>query len=377
VTQEALVSLPYTFQQRRPAGTPAEYAGGALMQSCLMSAVITVVLAAIALWIFERGSELVVVAWVLAAVVPFALLREFGRRFAFAHLKSLEALILDVCVAAIQLLILGYLKWTGQLTPPLALLAIGVGCAVGGVGWLYLARWSFTIRVDQLLKSIRRNWSLGKVLLANRLACVLGAQSIPWLLAWICGVATAGLLAACLSVALLANPLLFGLNNITHARAVMAFAEGGGARLWKESLHNACLIGAAMALFCLVVSFVGQDLLHLFYDDPEYLGHGYVITLLALDIAVWGLGNPAESALAAIGHARAAMWATLLGTAISVVLAWFWVGDWGLQGAAYAGLVGSIVRSGVRWGKFWALIDRQGTSALNAHHQELLVQSRR
>ena len=115
VAQDLLISLPYTFQQHRPLGTPAEQAGGALVYGCLLSAVITVILAVIALGasIIYAGSELPAIAWVLAAVVPFLSLRELGRRFAFAHLRLAEALILDIGVAAIQLGVLGGLAWSG------------------------------------------------------------------------------------------------------------------------------------------------------------------------------------------------------------------------------------------------------------------------
>ena len=87
----------------------------------------------------------------------------------------------------------------------------------------------------------------------------------------------------------------------------MAFEERGGAGLWQETLHNALLIGAAMALFCLVIVFAGEYLLAFLYHDPEYVAYGYVVTLLAFAVSVWAIGMPAESALITIGHPRTAL----------------------------------------------------------------------
>src|SRR4051794_29674254 len=87
--QESLIALPYTIYRHRPLReTPAEYAGSVLVHQGLLSALALVTLAVIALALSFGGAVpgLAGVTWVLAAVMPFALLREFGRRFAFAHL---------------------------------------------------------------------------------------------------------------------------------------------------------------------------------------------------------------------------------------------------------------------------------------------------
>src|SRR5438270_403396 len=89
------------------------------------------------------------VAWMLAAVMPFALLREFGRRFAFAHLHMAEALVLDGAVAALQLAGLAWLAATGALSAGTAFAAVGAACALTGAVWLYLARREFVVRRGQ------------------------------------------------------------------------------------------------------------------------------------------------------------------------------------------------------------------------------------
>src|ERR1700674_3835450 len=106
--QGSLITLPYSIQRHRPLGTPAEHAGSSLAQGGLLSAGATLLLALTALGLFADGAapEVTAMAWALAAVMPFGLLREFGRRFAFTHLQMVQVLALDAVVGVIQLSIL-------------------------------------------------------------------------------------------------------------------------------------------------------------------------------------------------------------------------------------------------------------------------------
>src|SRR6476661_5113002 len=103
--QESLISLPYTIQRQRAPGSPAEHAGSALTSSALLSAVGIVALAVTGTALSASGAEppLSAMTWTLAGVLPFALLREFARKFSLAHLHTGQALILDLAVATMQL----------------------------------------------------------------------------------------------------------------------------------------------------------------------------------------------------------------------------------------------------------------------------------
>src|ERR1700694_915406 len=107
--QGSLITLPYSIQVHRPLGTPAEHAGSSLAHSSLLAAAITIVLTMTALGLFALGAqpELTAMTWALAGVMPFALFREFCRRFAFTHFQMARAVMLDAAVAAIQLSVLG------------------------------------------------------------------------------------------------------------------------------------------------------------------------------------------------------------------------------------------------------------------------------
>src|SRR5207302_7290252 len=119
---------------------------------------------------FHAHRELVATTWALAGTIPFVLTREFARRFAFAHLKMSQALIVDVAVAALNIVLLGWLGWTGQLSAVTAFAAIGVSCGIATIGWLYQARSELAFGLRQVRPTLQQSWALGKWFLSGQLA---------------------------------------------------------------------------------------------------------------------------------------------------------------------------------------------------------------
>jgi O-antigen/teichoic acid export membrane protein len=359
-SHEMLVMLPFTVQRHHPLGTPTEHAGSSLTFSWMLSVLALAVLAttASAMSALSAPPNLVATVWALAAVAPFALLREFGRRFAFAHLQSGGALVLDMAAAATQLGLMAWLARSGSLSAVTALGAVGAGCGVTGIAWLYLARANFAIRKDLLPKTIWKSWRFGKWLLATQLTVTLQIQINYWLLAWIVGTSATGVYAACASVASLANPLLLGSGNILNAKAAFTLKEGA-ARLRSATAQASLLLGAGMALFFLVVAFAGDDIVQLLYPGQEYAGHSRAINTLALLPLAAAIGLPPYSALASIGRSREIFLTGALGVAFTAVLAWHLIPEWGLEGAALAHLSGTAARSAARWLMFLVFVRQQ------------------
>jgi O-antigen/teichoic acid export membrane protein len=365
-SQEMLVTLPYTVQRHHPLGTPTEHAGSSLTLAGLLSALSLVVLVttAAAISVLGAPANLIAMIWALAAVAPFALLREFGRRFAFAHLQSGTALVLDIAAAATQLGLLAWLARRGSLSAVTALGAVGAGCGVIGVAWLYLARSSFVIRKDLLPKTMQESWHLGKWLLATQLTVTLQIQINYWLLAWIAGTAATGVYAACVSVTSLANPLLLGSGNILNAKAAFTLKEGA-AKLRSATAQASLLLGAGMSLFFLLVVLVGEDILQLLYPGQEYAGHSRAIDALALLPLAAAVGLPPYSALASMGRSREIFLTGAIGVAFTAVLAWQLIPEWGLEGAALAHLSGTAARSAARWLMFLVSVRHHGLKELS------------
>jgi O-antigen/teichoic acid export membrane protein len=375
--QAALISLPYTVQRHSPIGTAAERAGNALMQCGLLS-ILTIAILAVAafgLGAHDARPEVVLIL-TLAGVAPFVLLREFGRQFAFAHLHAGRALWLDGAVVAIQLAALSWLGLTGRLTSSSAYAAIGVGCALPSLLWLYLARADFAIRMAQLRTAMKRSWSLGKWVFGSNISYALQVYLTYLLLAWLVGKSATGIYAAGLSIATLCNPLILGLGNILLPRGVLAFKEGNIARLQREVTWDLLLRVAPMALFCLVIFLVGEELLYLLYGS-EYAGHAYLLSVLTFMILAAVAGFPASNALLSMEHPREIFQADVLSAALAVALIWLFVGEWGLLGAAYASLIGNLVRTTGYWIAFLILAAshgmRTGSTQRDRHFAGLLT----
>jgi O-antigen/teichoic acid export membrane protein len=358
--QGSLITLPYSIQQHRPLGTPAQHAGSSLAHSSLLAALITIVLALTALSLFALGAqpELTAMTWALAGVMPFALFREFCRRFNFTHLQMARALLLDAAVSAIQLSLLGWLAWTGRLSAVTACSTIGVSCGLAAVGWWYLARADFAFLIGDMRATSKESWNLGKWLFANQIMVQVQRYATYWLSVVIGGAAVTGVLTACMSIVAFANPLTFGLGNILAPRSVLAWKEKGGAGLRRQAIRDALLLGAVMAAFCVLVLLAGENAMRFLYHGKEYEGHGYTVAVLAFATLASAVATPASNALASMERPYAIAIVGAAGTAVTVVLVWWLMAEWGLLGAAYGLLSGNVVSCVGLWIGFLAVVPK-------------------
>jgi O-antigen/teichoic acid export membrane protein len=361
--QDALIGMPYTVSRHRPlVDDPREYAGCGLAHHWLLSALALVLLAATAAALSWKGTVpgLAGVTWALTAVIPFSLLRDFGRRFAFSHLHMGQALALDLAVAALQLAGLAWLASAHVLSAVTAFAALGTACALAGGVWLSVSRDSFVVRRDQVGPTLRQSWSLGKWFFGSQVTLSVQGYFVPWLLAWTVGPTAAGVYVACLTVALFANPLMLGLANALVPRAAQAFSEGGGADLRRVVFHTTLLVGAAMALYCGVLLLAGEAVLGILFPGGQYEGHGTTVAVLVLAMLTAALGMPPSNGLAAIHRPRVVFKIGLLSVLLCIVLVPCLVAGWGVTGAACGFLAGNTAGTVGRWLAFLALVPRQG-----------------
>jgi len=356
--QASLISHPYSIQRFRVLGTPAQHAGSVLAHSALLSTMTTIVLAVTALGLYAFGatSQLLAMTWALAAVAPFALLREFGRSFTFAHLQLAQTLILDVAVAAIQISMLAWLGWTGRMSAVTALGALGASCGPVAIASLCFARAEFVMELRQVRATLKLSWRLGKWLGLGQVTLAMRRFITYWLLGIIVGAAMTGVYTACMSIVSFANPVIFGLNNILMPRAVLAWKEGGAGRLRRQIVRDALLLGLVMASFCVVVLFAGEDVMRFLYHGKEYEGRAHIVATLAFATLVLAIGMPAISALAAMERPRAIVGVGAVASIVTVVFAWWLTREWGLAGAAYGWLAGNVAGSAGVWVAFLALV---------------------
>jgi O-antigen/teichoic acid export membrane protein/tRNA A-37 threonylcarbamoyl transferase component Bud32 len=349
--QDSLISQPYSIKRHYPEGTPDELAGATLMLSMLFSAGSILMLTFAALCILEWGasSDTVAITWAMAGIAPFVLTRDFTRRFAFAHLEMGRALLLDLIAAIIQLSALGWLSATGRMSAVNASIALGAACAIPTAIWLAYARPELTIRMPHVPLAFRQSWALGKWLLAGRITAQVQGYMAYWITMLIAGPSATGAYAACMSIVGVANPVLMGLTNVLMPKTVLAWKNGGGPALWHEVIRNTVLIAALVVPLSLAAFGAGESVMRFLYHGNEFEGLGHTLTVLVVAMSVGALGLPPSNALAAIETPRAIVITGLVGAVVTVVLISLLMPEWGLLGAAYGLLGGSVVGAVGRW----------------------------
>jgi O-antigen/teichoic acid export membrane protein len=349
--QESLISIPYAVQRHKAPSMAGRLAGAALQLSGMLSAIVVITLIIGAVGAFALGASLGLTQLLAIMVVaaPFVLLREFERQFAFAHLHLRQALALDVAAVAVQIAALSWLAWSGRMTAVAACFAVGAASGLAAVIWLHVSRKQFAIHSVDVRPTARKNWSLGQGLFATQLIGSAQSLGIYSLLASLGGTHAAGLYTACMSVALVANPVILGLSNLLTPKFALAWAEGGHERLMHESTREALLLGLVVAVFCFAISSPGIDFVHFLYRGQDYANHTQTVTVLSIGMLAMAIGMPATNALTSMGRGLAIFWTAAMATAITLVLVWQLERHFGLTGAAYGILVGNIVRTGARW----------------------------
>jgi O-antigen/teichoic acid export membrane protein len=362
--QDSLILEPYQIQRHYPQGTSAERAGASLALSVLFSAASILALASAALGFLKwgEGSDMALTTWSMAWVMPIALTRNFARRFSFARLEFGRALALDVATALILLSTLGWLGTSGHLSALSAWGALGGAYAVSTMGWLYHTRAAFAVRVQHVRIVLKQTWALGRWLVAAQIAAQLQGNVTYWLCMAIAGATATGVFAACMSIVAFANPLLQGIANTWMPKLVLAWTNGGGPALWRETIRNSVLIGVLLAAFSLAILIAGERILHLLYPGTEVQGANLTLTLLALSMLAGSVGWPGSIALATMERPLAIVVTAAAGTILTGALVWLLLPNWSLVGAACGWLGGSIAGTLLRWAALFFLIPKSHTS---------------
>jgi O-antigen/teichoic acid export membrane protein len=359
--QESLITRPYSIQLLQPERSAAEHASASLMLAALLAVASTLVFGICALVLGNVGfnESFAAVGWALALAAPCVLIREFARRFSFAHLRVTHALLLDIVVAILNVATLVGLAMVNGLTAASAFASLGLSCGIGALGWLYCARREFKASRGHLSAVFKRSGSLGKWVLLGHLAAQVQAYTTHWLMLPLVGAAATGVYAACLSIVAFANPLLFGFLNVLTPKCVRILRAEGLRGLKQHVIWDTLVLAALMSLFCLVVVLTGERVMHLLYPGPEYQGHLHTLNVLVLVTLVSAIGVPAYTALISAERAGAAAKIATGCALLNVAVVWWSLMHWGLLGAMYGMLFVETVGSIARWLAFLAMSDRE------------------
>ena len=349
---ETLITMPYTIYASRLEGDARTgYRGAVLLQCGLLSALAVLVLVGwgmvVSIGFGPRG--LAPVLYVLSAAIPFYILREFARQFAFAHLNSKTALQLDLCVGTLQILCIAALAAGGFISAVTVYATIGAANAVVALTWLILSRKVFAVQRGQIFPVIRQNLSFGGWILAGRIVGQLNSDILLlWLMAFILGNMATGIFAACMTVLHLSNPFVLGIGQMLTPRIAQALADNGLREMQRVVRKASLFMGLTLSCFCIGAFLFGDEALRVFYGS-QFDGNRYTITVLSVVTLVFALTLPAASGLLALERPDVSLKASVTGLLLTVTVASALVLHLGVLGVAWGLLCGQIGASAVRW----------------------------
>jgi CelD/BcsL family acetyltransferase involved in cellulose biosynthesis/O-antigen/teichoic acid export membrane protein len=303
--QQCLVSAPYTvFAARLHGRRKAAYAGSTFLQLLLVCGGVSGVSAVAAGVLLLCGAaEAASLAGVLAAALPFLLLRDYGRRHLFAHLRVGAAVIYDAVGGAAQMAALIGLAYTGRLTPGTAFLALAAGNIVVCLPWLAATMRTFRFSRRRLRRHAASNWMFGRWAFGARTVSVLTGYAPHWLLAGLVGVAATGVFSAYYTLVMAVNPLRVAMENLLAPKTARAFRQHGAAGLARLVWTSTFWLGGAVAIAGVGLIAGGDFVVRWIYVDEAFGGHLLTLTLLALGAVVDAVTVPADNGLRAMNRA--------------------------------------------------------------------------
>jgi O-antigen/teichoic acid export membrane protein len=314
VQSDGIGSAYIVYCSRRRGEESATYAGSTLVHQLTLSAAAFAGLLGLAAALSLGGGSagLTSAVWGLLGAVPFLLLRDQVRLFAFAHLRLGTALALDAAAAVLQLGSLAMLARFGLLNAATAYAVMGGACALICLAWFLFGGQPLRFDRGRLLPDWRHNWTFSRWALASQFVNRAVGYLMPWVVAAVHGEAAVGLLAACVSLANVAGTFITGVSSYLAPHAAHAVSSGGVAPLRRVVAQTVALYLVVVGAFCLIVLVGGES-----------------VTLVAT-----------AAALAAL------------------------VGPFGVMGAALATLAGSVVGAAVRAATLWRIMCATAVSAV-------------
>ena len=349
--QQALILSPYiVFSAKRPGAALRRYTGSSLIYQLGLCSVTALVLALAGFILsFVKNSErLDAIIWVLAAVMPLILLREFARQVCFARLQVGVALLLDCCVFVAQMSGLLLLAHFGALSSSRAYWVIGGACGVTSLVWLFWSRHAFAFSLGQILPDLQQNWRLARWLFGSTVGRAGSSQMYPWILTAFHGAAATGVLAACRGIVFSANPFFLGLHNFLGPRFAHEYHENGSDSLFRATVRAVLVITAVMGVFCLAMLLFGDAILSIVYGE-KYAGYGVVVAVLALAQLVSAVNAPLTSSLMAMERTDVEFKCSLAAVVVISTIGIWLVRGYGPLGVAFGLLSANLVALTFGW----------------------------
>ena len=348
--QDQVVGTPYmVYCNHRRGKALASYTGSILVHQLGLSLVIMFGLLGI-IGLSTRGigpAGLTPTVWALLGAIPFLLLRDWARQVTFAHLRLPVAILLDLTICVLQLTALLMLAHLQLLSVTAVYLAMGLSSAIAVLGWFLLRRQPLHFIPAQIIADWWHNWSLAKWALGCLLLSAGVPYIAPWTLAAAHGVRATGVLAACTSLAGVAQMFLMGMSNYLSPQTARAYAAGGIVELRRVLRNGALLLSATIGSFCLLLLLWGDRLLVFVYGG-KYAGYGVVIACAAGCVLAYAYDTLAANALWAMERPQANFAGNLAALVVTAAAAFLLIQPLGPTGAALTTFSGAVAGAVVR-----------------------------
>jgi len=277
--------------------------------------------------------------WHISAIaIPLALataayqVRDFVRRYLFTRGRAFVALLFDTTTFGIQLGLLSWVAYYGQLRVADALWIVLVSTIIG-LPVIAGDVWSMSVRRKNLLVIARRHWRFSRWLGASALLQVVSSQMFLIATGLLLGTAAVGALRASQNLLGLAQILFFGLQNMIPIRAGRHFREGGVRALVRYIKRVAGALELATATIVLTFAVVPEFWLHLFFGS-QFTGIGHLVRWYAVTYLVVALAFPLNAGLWALETARPIFISYVAATSFGLAAAYPLLTNFGVVGAA-------------------------------------------
>ncbi len=344
--QTSLLSSPYmVYSQRLKGKQLAVYLGNSLIQQFLLVlAILSILIAAIMVTKYNLGPEgrgIYAVLPALTLVIWPIMLREFIRRVCFAGLEMSTALVIDCGIFLIQVGGLLLLSFFDLLSVATGFYCIGLACASGCLGWLWVHRKMFVLGTKKFQGDFKKNLTFGKWIFASSLLWALSMTLYPWLLAFFHGTAATGIWGACYGVVAIANPLLLGIQNYLWPKIIQAYTRNGRQGLSRFVMRSSLFCGLLLLPLAIFFVIFGGWLVSLLYG-ARYSGTGPVVSILAVNLILAAITFPPSRGILALERARSYFMANIVPFMVMMTCGILLVRQFAVTGVALALLAGAV-----------------------------------
>ena len=340
--QERMIASPFLAFTFRPAFNRTSFRGSTLAHQAIFSAASTVLvfIAAVAVRVlgFDGGHFLFGLS--LGLALWSTLGRDQMRYVSFTDFAMLRLLILDVVVVLSQLIGLVVLIRTDVFSLSVANLVLSFGCLLPIAAWLWMTRSTYVIDNEAVVQDWHHNWSYARWLVVARVFGIAPVVVIPWLIFSFEGDAGTGVFGACTSLVGVSLMFVQGANNLFQPRTMLELQKNGIRGLLTAIGESTGVICAGLICISTVFFFFGNNLLVIL--GTQYVGFGFLTFLLSVSTLVISISTMLSNGLAALKKSKDFFWGEVSYCVVSIVSALVLIPSQGLNGAAYAMILGGL-----------------------------------